>query len=129
MPEFTYNASALGAGGVIERQGVTTTIPSLASVALAPTGGEGKSIVENYYSEELAFSRAETRVFGAKVRGNYTTSTYVLIEDLKVFNRVEIAQMRAVVVSAHPLDPDDDYAFDLVVSYRDVVRSEEHTSE
>src|SRR4028119_885902 len=103
--EFTFNASALGAGGVIQRGNVITTIPSIASVALAPTGGEGKSIEKDYYSEELSFSHAETRVQGRDHGdGFYTTSTYVLIRDLRIFNQLSGAEMRATVTSTRSLD-------------------------
>jgi hypothetical protein len=127
MPQFTYNASALGAGGVIERDGgrVVTTIPSIASVALPPTGGEGKTVVSNYYSEELEFSHAETRVYGRKTRSKpgeeeFTTSTYVLIRGLRVFDKLRIGQMRATVTSTRGMDWEEDHPFQLDVSYTDV---------
>ncbi len=122
--EFTYNASALGAGGVIQRRGITTNIPSLASVALAPTGGEGKTIVSNYFSEELSFSHAETRVSGQQTGPNeFTTYTYVFIKNLRVFDRLAIGEMRGTVTSIHADrdgDGDDDHDFQLEASYRDV---------
>lgn len=121
MAEFMYNASALAAGGVIRRGNVTTVIPSLASVALAPTGGEGKSVLSNYYSEELSFAHAETRVFGAETSTNsFTTSTYVLIRNLRIFDRLAIERLRAVVTSTRGMEPDEDHAFELSVSYRSV---------
>jgi hypothetical protein len=121
MAEFTYNASALGAGGVIQRGNVTTIIPSLASVALAPTGGEGTSVC-NYTSAELSFGYAETRVFGAMTAPDqYTTSTYVLIRDLNVFGRLTATQMGAVVTSTRDLHhPNDDHPFELTFWYEGV---------
>ena len=122
--EFTYNASALGAGGVFRSQHITTVIPSLASVALAPTGGEGKSIVSNYFSEELSFAHAETRVSGKRTgRDTFTTYTYVFIKDLRVFDKLAIGELRGTVTSIHSDrdgDGDDDHDFQLEASYRDV---------
>ena len=119
--DFAFNASALGAGGVIERGPVTYTIPSLASVALAPTGGEGRSVMSNYYSEELAFSHAETRVFGRMTRGGddpqFTTSTYVLLKDVSIFGRIKIGEMSSTVTSTRGYENDDDHPFDVSVSY------------
>lgn len=123
MAEFTYNASALGAGGVLKRGNVNTVIPSLASVALAPTGGEGRSVVSNYYSEELAFDHAETRVVGLETApGAFTTSTYVFIKGLRVFDRLTIERLKAVVTSTRGMDlDDDDHEFELSASYKNVV--------
>jgi len=121
--EFTFNASAIAAGGVIERGNVTTIIPSLASVALAPTGGEGRSIQSNYFSEELSFSHAETRVYGREIpgRGLFTTNTYVLLKDLRVFDKLAIGELRGTVTSTRNLEDADDHDFELSVSYRGVV--------
>ena len=120
--EFTYNASALAAGGAFRTRGISTVVPSLASVALAPTGGEGKSIVRNYFSEELSFSHAETRVSGEESSpGVYTTFTYVFIKDLRVFDKLAIGELRGTVTSIHrERDEDDDHDFRLEASYRDV---------
>lgn len=122
---FAYNASALGAGGVIERGPVTYTIPSLASVALAPTGGDGRSVVSNYVSEELSFSHAETRVFGRQTGGDrvnprFTTSTYVLLRDVSIFGRVTIREMGSTVTSTRGFEPGDDHPFELSIFYDDV---------
>lgn len=124
--EFTYNASALGAGGVIERADgkVVTTIPSLASVALAPTGGEGRSVVSNYYSEELEFAHAETRVFGREsiIDGKraFTTFTYVLLRKVRIFDSLRIAEVKSTVTSTRGLEDDDDHQFDLELEYHGV---------
>jgi hypothetical protein len=118
MPDFTFNASALGAGGVIERGNVTYTIPSLASVALAPTGGDGRTVVSNYWSEELSFSHAETRVFGRETtKEMYTTSTNVLMKDVNVLNKLMVGEMRAVITSTRGLDGGDDHEFEIEASY------------
>lgn len=121
MSDFTFNASALGAGGVIERGNVTTTIPSIASVALAPTGGEGRTVVSGYWSEELSFSHAETRVFGRKTGDDrYTTSTYVQIKELNVLGKLMVGEMRAVVTSERGMGGPDDHPFQLEASFDNV---------
>src|SRR5688500_8108920 len=97
--EFTYNASALGAGGVIRRNGVETIIPSIASVALAPTGGGGEAVVNDYHSEALSFKVARTQVSGSKSGNTHTTQTYVYMEDLEVFGKLSIGKLLGVVTS------------------------------
>lgn len=134
--EFAYNASACAAGGVIQKQnGEVVIIPSLASVALAPTGGEGITTQRGYESEAVSFSFAETRVFGREVSPNvFTTETDVYITNLRVFDVLSIAMLRATVTSTRTVDPDpahpqdDDHAFDLEATYhgvevRDAARS------
>ncbi|HVE72358.1 MAG TPA: hypothetical protein VNI54_13405 [Thermoanaerobaculia bacterium] len=123
--EFKYNASALAAGGVIRSQHITTVIPSIASVALAPTGGEGKTVVSNYFSEELSFAHAETRVSGKRRGDKFITFTYVFIKNLRVFDKLAIGELRGTVTSIHSDrdrdgDGDDDHDFQLEASYRDV---------
>ncbi|MEO8380216.1 MAG: hypothetical protein ABI779_11185 [Acidobacteriota bacterium] len=120
--EFTFNASAIAAGGIIERGNVTSVIPSLASVALAPTGGDGRTVVSNYVSEELSFSHAETRVFGREVAKDlFTTSTYVLVKDLRVFDKLAIGELRGEATSTRSFADEDDHDFTLTVAYRGVV--------
>jgi hypothetical protein len=122
---FAYNASALGAGGIIERGNVITTIPSLASVALAPTGGEGRSVVSNYVSQELSFAHAETRVYGRRFTdkngdASFTTSTYVLMKDVNIFDRVTIGEMGSTVTSTRGLNGGEDHDFEISLWYDDV---------
>lgn len=120
--DFTYNASAIAAGGIIERGRVTSVIPSLASVALAPTGGEGRTVVKDYVSEELSFSHAETRVYGRQgADGVFTTSTYVWIKDLKVFDKLSIEELSGTVTSSRRLLDEDEEDFELVASYKNVL--------
>lgn len=124
--EFTYNASALGAGGVIERATASgtkrTLIPSLASVALSPAGGEGSTVLTNYESEELSFLRAETRVAGYPIGPNvFTTYTDVYITGLRIFGGFSVALLHATVTSTRDaLAPGDDNEFTLHASYRGV---------
>jgi hypothetical protein len=120
MYEFTYNASALGLGGVIEQGGRVTVIPSLASVALAPTGGEGSAVVENYSRDGISFSRAESRVVGYKTSGKvYTTISDIFITNLSVLGRLKVALLQGTVTSTRHLDADDS-TFDLHAMYRGV---------
>jgi hypothetical protein len=124
--EFTYNASACAAGGVIQkRNGEFVVIPSLASVALAPTGGGGMTTLKDYHSEAVSFTSAHTEVFGREVAPmTFTTQTDVYITNLRVFDVLSIALLRATVTSTRRVDPanphDDDHAFDLEASYHGV---------
>jgi hypothetical protein len=118
--QFTYNASALGAGGIVEQGNRTTVISSLASVALAPTGGEGSAVETNYFSEFLAFSRAETRVKGFRQdEKTFTTYADVLVTDLSVFGRLRVALMQATVISTRNID-EKSSRFQLNAFYRDI---------
>ncbi|HEY0143076.1 MAG TPA: hypothetical protein VGF48_19425 [Thermoanaerobaculia bacterium] len=118
--EFTYTASALGLGGVINVGGKRTVISSRASVALAPTGGEGHAVESNFSAEGISFDHAESHVVGFD-NGNhrYTTYSDVLITGLNIFNRLRIGLMRATVESSHDLG--SRYSeFRLQAEYRDV---------
>src|SRR5436309_13821209 len=80
LGHYVFNASAIGLGGVLTSP-KRKVIPSLASVALAPTGGEGSSIVTNYDDGDgISFDRAETRVWGSSHSGNiYATRADVMV--------------------------------------------------
>jgi hypothetical protein len=120
--KFTFNASAIGLGGVITENGCTTVIPSLASVALAPTGGEGSSRVENYCVNGISFSRAETRVIGYETSENvFTTTTDILLTNLNIRDRLKIALMQATITSTRRLDAEDS-DFNLHAIYRGIER-------
>jgi hypothetical protein len=122
--EFSYNASAVAAGGVIElATGRTVIVPSIASVALSPSGGDGTTVVRNYYSDELSFSYAQTHVEGFRIAENtFLTRTNVCITNLRVLNALSIASIQATVTSTRHVSPkpdptDDDHEFDLEASY------------
>jgi len=126
MVEFTYNASAVAGGGVIEKQdGSFLIVPSLAPVALSPAGGEGVTIQQNYSSPEISFSFAETRVFGREIAKNvFFTETNVYITNLRVLDVLTIAALQANVKSTRTIlvdDHDDDHEFELDASYVGVV--------
>jgi hypothetical protein len=103
---YVFNASAIGLGGVLASP-KRKIIPSLASVALAPTGGEGSGLVTNYDDGDgISFDSAETRVFGTG-QGNdtYFTRADVMINNLNVFNQLQVASMWASVTSIRQVDP------------------------
>jgi hypothetical protein len=115
---FTYNASALAIGGALDFDGRRVIVPSLASVALSPTGGEGSSSVINYNENGISFSSADTKVIGFDNNGEYTTYSTVLITGLNILNRLKIDFMEARVESRHVIG--DESQFSVEASYRGV---------
>jgi len=97
---YVFNASAIGLGGVLTTP-KRKVIPSLASVHLAPTGGEGSACVTNYDDGDgITFDRAETRVWGSSHSGNiFATRADVLVNNLDVFNQLQVESMWASVTS------------------------------
>jgi len=75
LGHYVFNASAIGLGGILTSP-KRKIIPSLASVALAPTGGEGSSVVENYDEGGIAFDKAQSTVWGSS-RGNIFSTVAV----------------------------------------------------
>jgi hypothetical protein len=122
MSRFTYNASALGLGGVVNIDGQRTVISSLASVALAPTGGEAHAVQSNYFNKGIGFDRAESHIYGFDDgNGRYTTYSDVTISGLNLFNRLRIGLMRATVESKHDLSANPaESTFRLTAEYRAV---------
>lgn len=118
--DFTFNASALGLGGVLEYDDRTIVVPSLASVALPPTGGEGSVVVENYSRDGVSFTRAESRVTGYPVGKGATHTTYcdILITNLNLFDTLKVAMMTASLTSTHSTP--DESRFELRAMYRGV---------
>ena len=99
LGHYVFNASAIGLGGVLTSP-KRKVIPSLASVALAPSGGEGSSLVTNYDEDGVAFDRAETRVWGSSHNGKiYATRADVVVNNLDVFNQLQVDSMWASVTS------------------------------
>jgi hypothetical protein len=99
LGHYVFNASAIGLGGVLTSP-KRKVIPSLASVALAPSGGEGSSLVTNYDEDGVAFDRAETRVWGSSHSGNiYATRADVVVNNLDIFNQLQVDSMWASVTS------------------------------
>jgi hypothetical protein len=106
-PSYGYNASASGLGGVIRQGKRTTIIPTVASVCLASAGGEASNSYDYYDRDGISFTRAQTRVGGYSARRNGSTrhSTFaeVLLLNLRVFDRLSIARMQAVVTSTRDI--------------------------
>jgi hypothetical protein len=122
---YSFNGSAIGLGGVLSSGGVKTVIPSLASVALAPTGGGGSAVCENYNDHGISFTRAESRVFGTDIGdGIYTTYTDVYITNLNVLGRLKIALMNATISSTHNLKLNES-SFTVSTSYRGIAVDDE----
>lgn len=105
LGHYVFNASAIGLGGVLTVP-KRKVIPSLASVALAPTGGEGAATVTNYNDGDgISFDRAETRVWGTGRNNVYATRADVTINNLDLFGQLQVETMWASVVSIrHVLD-------------------------
>jgi hypothetical protein len=96
---YVFNASAIGLGGILTSP-KRKVIPSLASVALAPSGGEGSALVTNYNEDGVAFDRAETRVWGSSPDGRiYATRADVVVNNLNVFEQLKVESMWASVTS------------------------------
>jgi hypothetical protein len=122
--EFTFNASAIGVGGLLTDGDTTTAIPSLASVALAPTGGEGFSEETNYNQCGVSFTKAESRVVGQKIAADtYATYVDVLISNFAVRGRLKVALMQASMTSIRNIN-EDDSRFEFRAAYRGVTVDE-----
>lgn len=98
---YDYNASALGLGGVLKHpNGTTTYIPSLASVHLAPTGGEGSTEISNYSKDGVSFLKACSSVFGYDSgQRTFTSGSSVLITDLNLFGRIQVTRLETSITS------------------------------
>jgi hypothetical protein len=98
---YLYNASALGVGGVLkDDRDVTTLVPSLGSVALAPSGGEGSIEILNYDRDGVSFSKASSRVTGYdSAYHTFTTIADVYITNLNLFGRVKAAILQTSIKS------------------------------
>jgi len=124
-PEYAFNATALGLGGVLERGNVTTIIPSLGSVVLPSTGGEGSAEIRNYNCDEISFSTLQTRVGGYRVTETmYSAFSDILITNLTVLDRVRIALMQLTLTSSRNVN-DDEARFEIRASYRGVTIDDE----
>jgi hypothetical protein len=105
---YHYHASALGLGGVLnDDRGVTTIVPSLASVALADSGGEGFLEITNYDKDGISFSHASCRVIGYdSAQQTFTTSSDVYITNLNLFGRVKAAILQTSISSTREVTGD-----------------------
>jgi hypothetical protein len=106
--DYNFNASALGIGGYFVRGGKKVLVPSLASVALAPDGGEGWTSLTNYEEDGISFTRAESRVSGYETsRSFFTTRSDIHITNLSLFGKINVGQLQATVTSTRDLDDSD----------------------
>jgi hypothetical protein len=98
---FHYHASALGLGGVLNYdKGVTKIVPSLASIGLADSGGEGFVEITNYDRDGVSFSHASGRVMGYDSGYKmFTTSSEVYITNLNLFDRVKATILQTSITS------------------------------
>jgi hypothetical protein len=103
---YHYNASALGLGGVLEYdRGVTKIVPSLASVALADSGGEGFGEITNYDRDGVSFSHASCHVMGYdSAYKTFTTSSEVIVTNLNLFDRVKATILQTSICSTREVD-------------------------
>jgi hypothetical protein len=123
--EYTFNASALGIGGRYTQRGREIVVPSLASVALASTGGDGSTEVGAYESEAIAFKTARSRVSGRCEGTVYTTQSEIVIEGLSIFNKVSVTKLRAVVTSTRDASrPDEEGIFEVDAEYVGVIAAD-----
>lgn len=101
---FSFNASAVGVGGFLRSGKVVTVVPTIASVALPPTGGEGFASNENHNAHGISFSSASSRVVGYPVsETRFTTIAEVQITNLNVFNRLTVTLMKGSIESTRDL--------------------------
>jgi hypothetical protein len=120
--EYTFNASALGIGGRYVQGGREIVVPSLASVALASTGGDGSTEVGEYKSEAIAFKSARSWVSGRCNGTTYTTRSEIVIEGLSIFNKVSVTKLRAVVTSTRDASqPEEEGTFEVDAEYEGVM--------
>lgn len=128
--DFAFNASALAAGAVVERGNVISTLSGLGSVVLPSTGGEGRTVVSNYFSEELELVQAETRVSArrfaernpktGKDEARFVTWTSVVMKGVSIFSRVHVGEMGATITSTRGFEDDDDHDFQIRIWFRDI---------
>jgi hypothetical protein len=98
---FAYNASALAFGARFE-QPDNSIIPSQASVALAPTGGDGYETVTNFnYKGIITFDEASVYVTGSEHGTVRNTLASVTIKNLNVLNLLHVDLLSSRITSRH----------------------------
>lgn len=98
---FIYNASAVALGGSLVLPS-HTIIPSQASVALAPTGGEGRETVRDYnYNGIITFDEASVYVTGSQDGDVHNTLSTVSIKNLNVLNVLHVDLLFGSITSRH----------------------------
>ena len=98
---FVYHANALAFGAVINKP-CCDVIPSLGSVVLAPSGGEGSATVRNYnYKGIISFDEASVYVGGSQKGVYRNTVSTVMIRNLNLFNVIHVGMLCTRVTSEH----------------------------
>lgn len=104
---FAFNASAVAFGACFE-QPDSSIIPSQASAALAPTGGEGYQTVSNFnYKGIITFDEASVFVSGSTHRGVRNTLASVTIKNLNVLNLLHVDLLSSRITSRHEEGKDE----------------------
>jgi len=118
---YTFNASAIALGGVVNNPS-RMVIPSLASVALAPTGGLGTTVVTSYNRDGVMFDTAYSAVRGEMIAEDvYSTVAEVAIDNLTIFDKLHIDALRATVRSWRNLNTGDDAEITFHAEYSGLV--------
>jgi hypothetical protein len=118
---YTFNASAIALGGVVNNPS-RTLIPSLASVALAPTGGLGTTVVTSYNRDGVTFDTAYSAVRGEMIAQDiYSTVAEVAIDNLTIFDTLHVDALRATVRSRRDLNAGDDAEITFHAEYSGLV--------
>ncbi|HXA20093.1 MAG TPA: hypothetical protein VN380_24160 [Thermoanaerobaculia bacterium] len=98
---FAFNASAVAFGGRIH-QPSCDVIPSQASVALAPSGGEGYQTVRNFdYKGIITFDEASVYVAGSEHGDIRNALASVTIKNLNVLNLLHADLLSSRITSRH----------------------------
>ena len=98
---FAFNASAVAFGGRIH-QPSCDVIPSQASVALAPSGGEGYQTVRNFdYKGIITFDEASVYVAGSEHGDIRNAVASVTIKNLNVLNLLHADLLSSRITSRH----------------------------
>jgi hypothetical protein len=104
---FAFNASALAFGARFELPD-NSIIPSQASVALAPTGGDGYETVRNFnYKGIITFDEASVYVSGSEHGTVRNTLASVTIKNLNVLNLLHADLLSSRITSRHVLGEDE----------------------
>ena len=103
---FVYHANALAFGGVL-RNPCCDVLPSIGSVVLSPSGGEGSVTIRDFnYKGIIRFDEASVYVGGSK-RGKYrNTISTVSIRNLNILNMLHADLLVGRVTSEHPESED-----------------------
>lgn len=126
MSGYCFHANVLAVGGAVMFGNKRATIPSLASVVLPSSGGEGYAVSDGYDENGVAFTRAESRVVGAEIaEGIFYTYSDVLITNFTVFDRLNIPRLRIALMGAQMTTTRnlemEESQFELRLSYRGIV--------